>query len=127
MATNYVRGRAKEYEVKSTLEALGYTCTRSASSQGLWDVSCHRADGARVVQSKLTSSGNFSEDENCALLRDLPLAHNTLKELWIYEKGKGLVEIRDLREPKPDARTPEGRALREKARERASQMRRIIK
>jgi len=127
MATNYVRGRAKEYEVKSTLEAMGYTCTRSASSQGLWDVSCVRADGTRLVQSKLTSTGDFSEDANCALLRDLPVAHNTTKELWLYVKGQGLVEIRDLREPKPDARTPEGKAQRERARERAIQVRRIIK
>ena len=119
MATNYVRGRAKEYAVKNALEAMGYHCTRAASSQGLADIVGIRYDEMRLVQAKLTSDGSFSEDENCQKLRDLPVPPNCKKELWIYEKGKGLVEVRDLKEAKPDARTELGKALRIRARERA--------
>lgn len=125
MASNYVRGRAKEYEIRNTLEAMGYTTTRSASSQGLWDVDGVRLDGVVLVQGKLTSDGSFSEDENCQKLRDLPVPHNVRKELWIYVAGEGLVEVRDLKRPKPDARTAEGKALREEFRAAAAQVKRI--
>lgn len=101
------------------IEAMGYTPNRSASSKGLWDVHGVRHDGVLLIQCKLTSSGNFSEDENCESLRNLPVHPTTLKELWIFEAGKGLVEVRDLKQPKYDARTSEGKACREKARERA--------
>lgn len=127
MATNYVRGRAKEYAVKATLEGMGFNCIRAASSQGLYDLACVRADEVRLVQSKLTSSGDFSEDENCRLLRELPVPHNVRKELWLYMKNEGLVEVRDLKEPKPDARTAEGKAQRDKARSRAQQTRLLVK
>lgn len=120
MPSNYVRGRYKEYAVMRILEPQGYTCTRSASSKGLWDVVAVRADEVRLVQSKLTSTGSFCEDENCQLLRDLPVPPNVKKELWIFEPGrKGLVEVRDLKGPKPDARTAEGKRLRAEAREKA--------
>jgi hypothetical protein len=100
-STNYVRGRAKEYAVKAALEAQGYTCTRSASSQGLWD-------------------------ENCQKLRDLPVAPNCRKELWLYAAGQGLVEVRDLKLPKPDARTAEGKAARAQSREQAAASRPLL-
>jgi hypothetical protein len=122
MASNYQRGRAKEYDCMGKLEAQGYTCTRSASSKGLWDVVGVRFDGTKLIQIKLTSKGDFSEDENCALLRDLPAHPTTDKELWIYHAGKGLVEVRNLKEPKFDARTADGKAHRDKARERAQQI-----
>lgn len=127
MASNYVRGRAKEYAAKATLEGMGYHVTRAASSQGLADLVAVRADDVRLVQCKLTSSGDFSEDENCQHLRDLPVPPNVSKELWLYVKGKGLVEVRDLKEPKPDARTAEGKELRERARQRATTTRLIAK
>jgi hypothetical protein len=122
MASNYVRGRSKEYACIETLEQLGYTCLRAASSKGLFDVVGVRFDGTALVQVKLTSSGDFSEDENCSLLRDLPVHPSTLKELWLYEKGKGLVEVRDLKALKSDARTKEGKALREESRQRATEI-----
>jgi hypothetical protein len=122
---NYVRGRSMEYKVMRTLELIGFTCTRSASSQGLWDVVCARGDEIRFVQSKLTSTGDFSEDENCTLLRELPLPACAKKEIWLYAAGEGLVEVRDLRKPKPDARTAEGKAHRERAREAAHHIRQV--
>lgn len=121
-----MRGRSKEYKVMYTLEPLGFTCTRSASSKGLWDVMAVRADEVRLVQVKYTKS-DFSEDENCSLLRDLPVHPSVKKELWIYEYNKGLVEIRDLKNEKPDARTAEGKILREENRKAALQMRALIK
>lgn len=124
MASNYARGRSKEYDTIKKLEAMGYTCIRSASSKGLWDVMGVRFDGTVLVQTKLTSSGNFSEDENCVLLRELPVHPTTSKELWIYVAGKGLVEVRDLKQAKPDARTAEGKKLREEARQRAKHIKR---
>lgn len=123
MATNYQRGRAIEYNIKSTLEGAGFTCTRSASSQGLWDVTCVRADEVRYVQGKLTSTGDFSEDENCALFRQLAVPACVKKELWLYEAGQGIVEVRDLKAPKPDARTEEGKAQREANRAKAAHIR----
>ena len=127
MATNYVRGRAKEYTVRDTLIAQGYTCIRAASSQGLWDVMGVRFDGVILVQAKLTSTGSFSEDENCQKLRDLPVPPNVRKELWIYESGKGLVEVRDLKDEKPDSRTAEGKRLRAQNQERAHSTRVLFK
>lgn len=125
--TNYVRGREKEYACRDTLVAVGYSCTRSASSQGLWDVVGVRGDEIRLVQTKLTSSGNFSEDENCKDFRDLPVPPNCRKELWLYAKGEGLIEIRDLKEPKLSAVNAEGKAAREVARDRARTMRALSK
>jgi hypothetical protein len=122
MASNYVRGRAMEYKVMYMLEACGFRTTRSASSHGLADVVAVRADEVRYVQVKLTKSGDFSEDENCRELRDLPVPGNVRKELWIFHGGKGLVEIRDLKRPKFDARTEEGRTEREAARKAAATM-----
>ena len=126
MNSNYVRGRAAEYAVKATLEAAGYECTRSASSQGLWDVVGVRADEVLLVQAKLTKSGDFSEDENCRLLRDLPVPANVRKELWLFQSGKGLIEVRNLKEPKHHLRTDEGKAQREDGRHRASALKRIV-
>lgn len=127
MRTNYVRGREKEYACRDTLVAAGYSCTRSASSQGLWDVVGVRGDEVRLVQTKLTSTGNFSEDGNCAELRDLPVPANVRKELWLYAKGQGLIEVRDLKEPKLSAVTAEGKVAREVARQRAKQIRLLAK
>jgi hypothetical protein len=127
MATNYTRGRAAEYKAKRTLEGMGYHVTRAASSQGLADLVAVRADGFRLVQCKLTSSGDFSEDENCQKLRDLPVPMNCVKELWLYLKDEGLIEVRDLKEPRPDARTADGKAARERARERAKRTTLIAK
>lgn len=124
MATNYQRGRAKEYDTIRKLEAMGYNCLRAASSKGLYDVVGVRFDGCVLVQCKLTSSGNFSEDENCSLLRDLPVHPSTRKELWIFEAGKGLVEVRDLKEEKFDARTSDGKTKRDEARARAKHIKR---
>lgn len=123
MASNYQRGRAREYDTIKKLEAQGYTCTRSASSKGLFDVVGVRFDGVVLVQCKLTKSGDFSEDENCALLRDLPVHPTTRKELWIFLDGEGLMEVRDLKETKPDYRTAAGREQRAKNQERASHVR----
>lgn len=109
-----------------SLQPLGFTCTRSASSKGLWDVMAVRADEVRLIQVKYTKS-DFCEDENCSLLRDLPVHPSVKKELWIYEYNKGLVEIRDLKDTKPDARTREGKELREKNRAAAKELRRLLK
>jgi|SRR5690606_1485865 len=125
--SNYKRGRAKEYETIRLLEPLGFTCTRSASSQGLWDVVAVRADETRLIQTKYTKDAHFSEDDNCQLLRELPVHPSVRKELWIFQYGKGLVEIRDLKQPKPDARTADGKVLREAARNAAEQVKRVEK
>lgn len=125
--SNYKRGRAKEYKTMQLLEPLGFTCTRSASSKGLWDVVAVRADEARLIQTKYTKQDHFSEDENCQLLRQLPVHPSVKKELWIFQYDKGLVEIRDLKLPKPDARTTEGKRLREMAREEARRITRLNK
>lgn len=127
MATNYVRGRAAEYKAKEILETLGYSVLRAASSHGLADLAAVKWDDSRWIQVKLTSDGDFSEDENCRKFRDLPVPPNVRKELWIFHKGKGLVEVRDLKKPKPDARTVEGKALREEARAEAEKIKRLLK
>lgn len=127
MASNYRRGRNKEYEVIYALEDLGYECLRAASSKGLYDVVGVRTDDVRLVQVKYTKKESFSEDENCALLRDLPVPPNVQKELWIYLYNKGLFEIRDLKDEKPDARTAKGKKQREKNRAAAREMKRLLK
>jgi hypothetical protein len=126
VSSNYRRGRQKEYEAMDHLRVLGYEPMRAASSHGLFDVAGVRADGAKLIQCKLTS-GDFSEDENCRLFRLLEVPVNIDKELWIWQAGKGLVEIRDLKEPKFDARTEEGKTLRELARDRAKRLKGILR
>lgn len=125
MSTNYVRGRSAEYKVMRLLEAIGFNCIRAASSKGLYDVVGVRADEVCLVQSKLTSTGNFSEDENCRLLRELPVPPNVRKELWLYAAGEGLIEVRNLKEEKLSAVTPAGKVAREVARSRARSLKRL--
>jgi len=39
---SYHKGRDYEYEVKRMFEEAGYEVTRSASSHGIWDLTCVR-------------------------------------------------------------------------------------
>jgi len=52
--SNYVKGRNKEYRLKKQFEAVGFVCTRSAGSHGIWDLVCvHPKEGIiKFIQAK---------------------------------------------------------------------------
>ncbi len=83
--SNYASGVRYEHKSKHRLEADGYTCTRSSSSKGLWDLTAVNADGTRLVQVK---GGNRKpskrELEPFALLAVHP---STSKEVWYWKPG----------------------------------------
>lgn len=80
----YKLGRRYEYRAIKLLEQFGYTCTRSASSQGLWDVVGVRFDEVKLVQVKFTSADKYYEDANCKEFRNLPVPDCVVKELWVF-------------------------------------------
>lgn len=128
MATNYMKGRDREYTVKKALEAFGYTCTRSASSQGLWDVVGVGPRDVVLVQAKLTSQARFSEDANCKALRALAVAPNVRKELWVFRPGKsGAAEVWLLEGELPKARSEARDTARTEATERAERFNRALR
>ena len=82
MTTRYEKGRRAEYKTIRALEALGYTCTRSASSKGLWDVVAVNSTETRLVQVASGKRGKSpGELEPFALLRTAPA---TVKEVWTW-------------------------------------------
>jgi Holliday junction resolvase len=92
--SRYAQGRRYEYKTKDMLEEAGYSCTRSASSKGLWDVAAVRHDDVVLVQVKATKSlKNNYRDTNCRLLEQLPTPDNVRKEIWVWRVGRGAPEI----------------------------------
>lgn len=84
-ASNYASGVRYERKSKRRLEADGFTCTRSSSSKGLWDVTAVNVHGTRLIQVK---GGNRKPSERelgpFALLAVHP---STSKEVWYWKSG----------------------------------------
>lgn len=47
---NYEAGRRAEYRTMRYHERIGFTCTRSSSSKGPWDVVAVSCDAIRLIQ-----------------------------------------------------------------------------
>lgn len=65
MATQYERGRALEYRVKSSLEKEGYTVSRSAGSHSPWDLVAIRENPGpevRLIQLKSKVDAKSSQE-----------------------------------------------------------------
>lgn len=91
--SRYRAGRRAEYRVIKFLEDCGYTCTRSASSKGLWDVVAVSSTEVRLIQVAYGRDKRPSEIETFELFI---VPRGVAKELWHYEKGKTLPNIRRL-------------------------------
>lgn len=96
--SHYARGRRYEYKAKERLEAMGYACTRSASSKGLWDVTAVAPGVVCLVQVKSQNPGAKSsyKDKNFRLFEKLPVPNSVTKEVWVYTVGVGAPEIIQL-------------------------------
>lgn len=92
--SNYVSGRAKEYQTKKALEKLGYGCTRASGSHGPFDIIAYSKSEIRFIQCKKQDKavGNiekaYAEDLKKMRLQEVP--PGSKKELWIYTNRKDL-------------------------------------
>ena len=93
MSTPYQKGRAAEYKTIRELEKVGYTCTRSASSKGLWDVVGVNSSETRLIQ---VSSGREKRPCEIEPFELLAVSPGTVKELWSWPKGARKPLIRRL-------------------------------
>lgn len=96
MATNYQRGRAREYRCQDTLRADGWLTTRAASSQGAFDIVAVCSQGSiRLIQCK--SGGAYVSKKDRAVLETLAkgLRGKASVEIWRYPSRckQPLIEI----------------------------------
>lgn len=96
MATNYQRGRTREYYVMQNLRKKGYHCIRSASSKGYFDVIAIGEKDILLIQVKLSKDGKLKRDENYKLSLTLKVPTNTKKQLWLFAPGSTTPEILEL-------------------------------
>lgn len=96
MASNYTRGRGKEYKVADILKGFGFMCQRSASSKGLFDVVAYKDGEVKLVQVKYTKAKKYYEDLNCKKARELIVPKGVSKELWVFYFGKEGYDIVEL-------------------------------
>ena len=85
MATNFERGREREYRSMRYLEAAGYRAHRTAGSHGEWDVIGVAVSGIVLVQCKYQCRPTKAELE---AMREYPAPSNAQKLVHLYEKGR---------------------------------------
>lgn len=90
---NYRAGREREYRTMRLLEAIGYACTRAASSKGMWDVIAIRAQDIRLVQVKAGVAGPTRHDREA--IREVVVPAMCSKEIWWWKAraAEPLVEV----------------------------------
>jgi Holliday junction resolvase len=89
--SNYVRGRAREYQVMHTLRKEGWVCSRSAMSHGPVDVFAAKAGIVRLIQVK-SGSARITVTE-LDLLRSYALAFNADAEVWSFRKKRKVKKV----------------------------------
>ena len=92
-ATNYDRGRAREYRSMNLIEVAGYEPIRSAGSHGTWDVIGVSDTGILLVQVKLNEKPTPAEYE---AMHRAACPPNGKKLLHFYRTGRHLPEIEEL-------------------------------
>jgi|GEM_PF-726327 Holliday junction resolvase len=85
MATNYHRGRAKEYKAMGILKGAGWFCTRSAMSHGPVDIVAARKGRIRLIQVK--SGSAKATIEEIKTLRKWAKQFNADAEVWSFKKN----------------------------------------
>jgi hypothetical protein len=89
MATNYSRGRAKEYATIYELQDEGYTCMRAASSKGMFDVLAWKeGEGPRCIQCKRESTPtNKTYPAERRQMFNTPVPLHATRELWVWNNA----------------------------------------
>lgn len=85
----YAKGRQIEYKAKRELEAQGYTCTRSSSSKGFWDLTAVSKDKILLIQVKSSKGKAGSYKSETKDLKELKTPRSVSKELWIWLNRTG--------------------------------------
>lgn len=88
--TNYTAGRRAEYRTIAVLEAAGYSCTRSASSKGMWDVVGVSATDVVLVQVKY---GGRPAPSSYADFGEMRVPANVRRLVHWWRKGSGAPEV----------------------------------
>lgn len=86
---HYIKGMLIEYKVRKELEKEGYTCTRSSSSKGPWDITAVSKDKVLLIQVKSIRDKKRSYTDEIRALRELKVPKSVSKELWIWLKQRG--------------------------------------
>ena len=87
--SNYRKGASAEREVCKILNELGYHCTRSAGSKGMWDIVAIHPSHVRLIQVKVEGAMGPLELERIKLY-NAPICAS--KEVWTRRPGKTLEE-----------------------------------
>jgi hypothetical protein len=96
VATNYSRGRAREYRTMALLEAAGFEAYRMAGSHGPFDVIGISNAGIVLVQCKLNGMPKAWEIEQ---MKGAQCPCNGRKLLHAYEPGRrmpAVIEVEGL-------------------------------
>lgn len=80
MASNYAKGRLREYRTQRLLEATGYATTRAASSKGPADIIAWNSASIRFISVK--SGSAYASGVEREALQMLPVPANATKEIW---------------------------------------------
>jgi len=93
MATNYYKGRAREYRVLQALRSDGWYCTRSAASHSPVDIFAGKDGLALMIQVK-SGRSKLAEAEKESLIA-WAKAFNGKAQVWHFRKGRA-PEIIDI-------------------------------
>lgn len=87
------KGRRAEHRVRHLLEAVGYTCVRSAGSKGPVDLIAWSGSHFRLIQVKSGARAEVSPQEREAFAL-LAVPDGTSKELWrLRDRQPPLIEV----------------------------------
>lgn len=98
--SQYSTGRAIERKIINFLRDNGYNAVRSAGSKGAFDVVAYNDEIVRFIQSKYTSTKNHSYAADLRKMSAAGTPEFTTKELWVYEKNIGFIEVHFISKPR---------------------------
>ena len=76
------KGRRLEHKTMKRLEAIGYACTRSSASKGVWDVIAIRGQDIRLIQVKANRPPPPAERDSMQEFRAPDVCS---KEFWVWK------------------------------------------
>jgi Holliday junction resolvase len=97
--SNYVRGRAREYQVMNLLRSKGWVCSRSAMSHGPVDVFAAKSGRILLIQVK-SGSARVKPDE-ILMLKSYAVAFNADAQVWSFKKRGVLLKTVVFKRNKP--------------------------
>ena len=89
MSSRKTRGTRREHAAIEDLERMGYTCVRSAASEGPVDIVAYGQNHVRSIQVKSRESGVRPSELEMAIeaMRHLPRLQGVSYEVWAYRKN----------------------------------------